>query len=102
MPRWSRREGGGSYAPALAAGDRLPGVLHIAAAGQCSWFEFAREIVAADGAAAEVRPCKTADMPRPAPRPAYSVLRSEHARTPTLPDWREGLREFITLEVSVS
>jgi dTDP-4-dehydrorhamnose reductase len=85
----------------LAVGRTLPGVVHLAAAGQCSWFEFAREIVAAAGAGAEVKPGKTADLARPAPRPPYSVLRSERTGTPKLPDWRQGLEEFMALEVPV-
>ncbi len=44
------------------------------------------------GVSCEVRPCSTAEMPRPATRPAYSVLRSERGDdVPSLPDWREGL-----------
>jgi dTDP-4-dehydrorhamnose reductase len=79
----------------LAADPPPPGVLHLAAAGQCSWFEFAGEIVASAGLACEVSPCTTAEFPRPAPRPAYSVLRSERDGVPILPHWREGLTEFL-------
>ncbi|HEY2005200.1 MAG TPA: dTDP-4-dehydrorhamnose reductase [Solirubrobacteraceae bacterium] len=79
----------------LAADPLPPGVLHLAAAGQCSWFEFAREIVAGAGLACEVSPCTTDEFPRPAPRPAYSVLRSERDGAPVLPHWREGLDEFL-------
>jgi len=83
------------------ASDRPPGILHVAAAGQCSWFEFAREIVTGGGADCEVSPCTTDEFPRPAPRPAYSVLRSEWDDAPVLPHWREGLREFLAgLEVA--
>ena len=73
---------------------RPAGVVHVAAAGQCSWYEFAREVVAGAGADCEVRPCTTEEFPRPAPRPAYSVLRSERG-APELPVWREGLREYL-------
>jgi dTDP-4-dehydrorhamnose reductase len=85
----------------LVVGERLAGVVHAAAGGQCSWYEFAREIVHASGLACEVKPGKTADLDRAAPRPAYSVLRSERRGAPELPDWREGLREFMALGVSV-
>jgi dTDP-4-dehydrorhamnose reductase len=69
-----------TYAPDLAlttlqlldrGGD---GIFHAANDGQCSWFELAREIVQQAGLSCQVRPCATADMPRPAPRPSYSVL----------------------------
>ena len=80
----------------LALGAERPvGVVHVAAAGQCSWYEFAEAIVEAAGVACEVRPGRTEDLGRPAPRPAYSVLRSERAGAPSLPDWREGLAGFI-------
>jgi len=72
-----------------------PGVLHVAAAGQCSWFEFAREIVARAGLSCEVNPGSTADLGRPAPRPEYSVLRTERG-APELPDWRDGLARFMS------
>jgi dTDP-4-dehydrorhamnose reductase len=71
------------------------GVVHIAAAGQCSWFEFASEVVRAGDSSCEVRPGTTADFDRPAPRPAYSVMRSERSDLPELPDWHEGLAEFM-------
>jgi dTDP-4-dehydrorhamnose reductase len=70
------------------------GLLHVAATGTCSWWEFASEIVALSGAAATVRPIGTDRFPRPAPRPAYSVLASERG-APALPHWREGLRAFM-------
>jgi dTDP-4-dehydrorhamnose reductase len=86
----------------LGARERRPaGVTHVAGGGSCSWFEFAREIVAGADVRCEVRPCTTAEMPRPATRPAYSVLRSERgAETPTLPDWREGLERYLALSTA--
>jgi dTDP-4-dehydrorhamnose reductase len=81
---------------ASAAGGPPLGILHVAGGGQCSWFEFADQIVAGAGIDCEVRPVTTAEFPRPAPRPAFSVLRSERG-APALPDWRQGLAEFITL-----
>ena len=85
-----------------ARGRQAPrGILHVAGAGQCSWFEFAREIVAAGGATGcEVVPVSTEEFPRPAPRPAYSVLRSERG-APVLPDWHQGLREYLALRAGV-
>lgn len=88
----------GHLAPALVtlAAQRPLGVLHVAAAGACSWCEFATAIVAGAGADCEVRPITTAQYPVPAPRPAYSVLGSERG-APVLPEWREGLAEFEAL-----
>ncbi len=81
----------------LATGrHELLGVVHVAAAGECSWFEFAREIVALAGVDCTVLPCSTAQFPRPAQRPAYSVLRSERgAQVPQLRDWHDGLRDYL-------
>jgi dTDP-4-dehydrorhamnose reductase len=80
--------------------EHVPGVLHVAAAGQCSWFEFAREIIGRAGLACEVLPGSTAELARSAPRPAYSVLRSEFGSVaPRLPDWREGLARYMTSSV---
>jgi dTDP-4-dehydrorhamnose reductase len=77
------------------------GILHVAGGGSCSWYQFAREIVAVSGVSCEVRPCTTAEMPRPATRPAYSVLRSERD-APALPDWQRGLAEYMALTRAVS
>jgi dTDP-4-dehydrorhamnose reductase len=72
------------------------GVVHVAGGGDCSWYDFAREIVASAGLDCRVRPCSTAEMPRPATRPAYSVLRSERGDdAPILPEWRHGLTEYL-------
>jgi dTDP-4-dehydrorhamnose reductase len=81
----------------IGAGIRRPlGIVHVAGGGSCSWFEFAQEIVARFGVSCEVRPCSTAEMPRPATRPAYSVLRSERGgEAPVLPEWRQGLSEYL-------
>jgi|HubBroStandDraft_3_1064219.scaffolds.fasta_scaffold58349_2 dTDP-4-dehydrorhamnose reductase len=86
----------------LAARPARPvGIVHVAGGGDCSWYEFAREIVARAGVSCEVRPCSTAQMPRPAKRPAYSVLRSERD-APVLPDWKHGLAEYAALTRVVS
>jgi dTDP-4-dehydrorhamnose reductase len=71
-----------------------PGVWHLAAAGECSWAELAEAIFAEAGLDCRVRRITTAELGRPAPRPAYSVLRSEKG-APELPHWREGLRATL-------
>ena len=63
--------------------DAVPGVFHVTNQGPVSWFELAREIAVAAGADPErVESCATADLqpPRPAPRPANSVLDSFNLR----------------------
>jgi dTDP-4-dehydrorhamnose reductase len=71
------------------------GIHHRAGAGECSWFEFALEIVERAGLDCSVEPCTTAEFPRPAPRPAYSVLGGEQR----LPSWREGLEAYLGVRV---
>ena len=71
------------------------GVWHLAAEGECTWAEFAEAIFAEAGLDCRVRRITTAELGRPAPRPAYSVLRSERPGAPRLPHWREGLRECL-------
>ena len=53
------------------------GIFHCTNKGICSWYDFAVEIVKTAGIKAAVKPCSTAEFPRPAPRPAYSALESE-------------------------
>jgi dTDP-4-dehydrorhamnose reductase len=88
-----------TYAPHLAAATRelldLPfGVYHVAADGECTWAEFAQAIFEEAGLECRVRRITSAELGRPAARPAYSVLRSEKD-APRLPHWREGLRACL-------
>jgi dTDP-4-dehydrorhamnose reductase len=71
------------------------GVWHVAADGECSWFELAQAIYEEARIDCRVRPISTEELGRPAPRPAYSVLRSERPEAPRLPHWREGLRACL-------
>jgi len=74
----------------------LPGgIWHLAAAGECSWADFARAIFEESGLECRVREITTEELGRPAPRPAHSVLRSEREGAPRLPHWREGLRACL-------
>jgi dTDP-4-dehydrorhamnose reductase len=74
----------------------LPGgVWHVAAGGECTWAEFARAIFEESGLVCRVREITTDELGRPAPRPAYSVLRSERHGAPRLPHWRDGLRACL-------
>jgi dTDP-4-dehydrorhamnose reductase len=75
--------------------DRPQGVWHLVAAGECTWAEFARAIFEEAGLSCRVRPISSEELGRPAPRPAYSVLRSERDDPPALPHWREGLRAAL-------
>jgi dTDP-4-dehydrorhamnose reductase len=73
------------------------GTLHVTDGGECTWFDFAREIVRFAGHRARVVPCTSAQFPRPAKRPAYSVLDlgPTEALLGPLPDWRENLADVM-------
>jgi len=71
------------------------GIWHAAADGECTWAEFAQAIFEEAKLECRVVPISTEELGRPAPRPAYSVLRSEKPETTRLPHWREGLRECL-------
>jgi len=71
------------------------GVWHVAAEGECTWAEFAEAIFAEAGVDCRVVAITTEELGRPAPRPVYSVLRSEREAAPRLPHWREGLRACL-------
>jgi dTDP-4-dehydrorhamnose reductase len=74
----------------------LPGgIWHVAAEGECTWADFARTIFEEAGVDCGVREITTEELGRRAPRPAYSVLRSEREEAPRLPHWREGLRACL-------
>ena len=89
-----------TYVGHLAAATRelveLPhGIWHVAADGECTWAEFAEAIFEDAGIDCRVRRISTTELGRPAPRPAYSVLRSERPGAPVLAHWREGLRDCL-------
>lgn len=74
------------------------GTLHVTDGGECTWFEFAQEIVRLSGNACEVRPCTSAELARPARRPPYSTL--DLALTEKLlgpmPHWHDNLRSVMS------
>ena len=87
----------GHLAEATRALVELPyGLYHVAAEGDCTWAELAEAVFEEAGLDCRVRRISTEELGRPAPRPAYSVLRSELPDTPRLPHWREGLKECLS------
>jgi dTDP-4-dehydrorhamnose reductase len=69
------------------------GTHHLSAAGATTWFNFAAAIFEHSGLdVTRVQPATTADFPRPASRPAYSVLDHDSV---LLPEWRESLRRYL-------
>jgi dTDP-4-dehydrorhamnose reductase len=80
---------------ALVDGGAPFGVWHLAAAGDCTWADFAEAIFQEAGVACRVRRIDTAAFGARAPRPACSVLRSERPQAPVLPHWRDGLRACL-------
>jgi dTDP-4-dehydrorhamnose reductase len=74
------------------------GIIHYADEPECTWYDFASAIVEELGADLNVKPVSTDEFPRPATRPAYSVLSTERYErlTGVKPEsWREGLREYL-------
>jgi dTDP-4-dehydrorhamnose reductase len=74
------------------------GMIHYADEPECTWYDFACAIVEELGSGVPVKPVATEDFPRPAARPAYSVLSTERYErlTGVRPEsWREGLREYF-------
>jgi dTDP-4-dehydrorhamnose reductase len=64
-----------------------PGIYHITNDGVCSWYEFACAFIP------NAMPCSTAEFPRKAKRPAYSVL--TNTKTAPLRHWRDAVAEYI-------
>jgi dTDP-4-dehydrorhamnose reductase len=81
----------------LAGSAAAPGTYHCTGSGETSWFGLARAVFEELGADPErVRPTSTDRFPRPAPRPAYSVLSDRAWRAAglsPLPHWRQALRQ---------
>jgi dTDP-4-dehydrorhamnose reductase len=71
------------------------GIHHMAAAGACSWYEFAREIFDQAKVECRVLSATTEMLGRPAPRPAYSALVSQREHAIELPSWHDGLAGYL-------
>jgi len=92
-PTWT-----GDLAPALVALATAPGtgLFHAAGEGSCTWFELARTALELAGSDCVVEPTTTENFPRPAPRPANSVLDSERGgEAVRLGPWQDGLVAYL-------
>jgi dTDP-4-dehydrorhamnose reductase len=78
------------------------GIHHMAGGGRCSWYEFAVEIFRQAGVDCRVLSATSDMLDRPAPRPAFSVLVSEREHPILLPDWSEGLHDYLRERAQVS
>jgi dTDP-4-dehydrorhamnose reductase len=97
-PTWA-----GDFAMAVISligySDKVPGgTYHFVNTGICSWYDFALEIMKLAGLPCKVNPLKTSEYPRPAKRPAYSVLSTEKIRSTlniSIPGWKESLQKCL-------
>jgi len=78
-------------------GKNARGIVHVTNAGDCTWFDFAADIVKSAGLSTIVRPVNSQQMARPAPRPAYSVLSpaSLERLGIEMPSWHDALRRYL-------
>ena len=83
----------------VAERPQATGIHHIVGRGHCSWNAFAQEIIERAGIDCRVLPATSEQFPRPARRPAYSVLGSERSDPIVLPPWQEGLAEYLATRV---
>jgi dTDP-4-dehydrorhamnose reductase len=97
------QHGSPTYAPDLALAisqlcrRQARGIVHATNRGECTWFEFARQIVARADLPTVVRPTTSDKFVRPAERPKYSVLspKSLEAYEVALPTWQDGLARYM-------
>ncbi len=74
------------------------GIYHGTGEGECSWYEFTKEIIALSGIEATVSPCTTEEYPTPAKRPAYSSLENMMFKVTVgneFRTWQDALKTFI-------
>ena len=93
-PTWT-----GHLAPALLGllAREVSGLVHLAGAGRVSWNGFTHEIFRQAEVDCEVQAVDSAQMARPAPRPAWSALESERqdVLAAPLPPWEDGLAGYL-------
>jgi len=73
------------------------GIVHVTNSGECTWYDFALEIIAARELPTVVRPTTSDKFVRPAERPKYSVLSSAsaHQYRVDMPGWRDALHRYL-------
>jgi dTDP-4-dehydrorhamnose reductase len=92
-----------TYAPDLARAivqlcrKQAAGIVHVTNSGDCSWFEFAREIIRDAGLNTVIRPTTSDKFVRPAKRPKYSVLsaKSRAKYGIDMPHWKDALQAYL-------
>ncbi len=91
-PTWT-----GHLAPALLGllEREVRGIVHLAGTGAVSWNGFAAEIFRQAELGCAVQEAASAEMARPAPRPAWSALESERDDVLPLPPWQDGLAGYL-------
>jgi len=98
------QRGSPTYAPDLARaiillcrGDAT-GIVHVTNRGECSWFEFAGEIMKGAGLKTVIKPTTSENFARPAERPKYSVLSPTSLRQYgiVMPHWKDALRNYLS------
>jgi dTDP-4-dehydrorhamnose reductase len=97
-PTWT-----GHLAPALLGliERELAGLVHLAGGGYVSWNGFAQEIFRQAEVPCRVEGADSAQMARPAPRPAFSALESERGDVLPLPPWQDGLAGYLAARVGM-
>ncbi len=74
---------------------QLPaGIYHATNSGDCTWYEFAQEIFRLAQLSVVVEPCSSLEFPRPAKRPAFSMLRN--TKISALPTWQQALATYLS------
>ena len=89
---------------AVAVEESWRGLVHVTCRGETSWYGFAAEIFRLRRIEANLMPCGTEEFPRPARRPAYSVLSGAHRDElghDIMPTWQEALREVAACDPGV-
>jgi len=73
------------------------GIVHVTNRGDCTWYDLAKEVTRAAGLSTTIHPTTTDKFPRPAPRPAYSVLSptSLDAYGITMPGWQDAVGRYL-------
>jgi dTDP-4-dehydrorhamnose reductase len=71
------------------------GLFHATSEGACTWYDFARELLACAGVHHTIEPCETKDYPTPARRPKNSLLENEALK-------RIGLNQFVSWKIDLA